>query len=134
MGGWVRQLFRCQISLRNDYAASSSYSSYLFYIFLQKIKVIAKLGLTILWSHCQNSPILTTNGIRKVMQGVDNFNKRILNFCKFISDSASEYRLIHINLFLAAGRVWYHGAWCTGIYFLCFHFPCFWQKWGVREA
>ena len=46
-----------------------------------------------------------TNGIRKVRKGVDIFDKRILDSCKFISDSASEYGLVYSNLFLAAGRV-----------------------------
>ena len=45
------------------------------------------------------------NGIRKVRQGVDIFDKRILDSCKFILDSASEYGLIYSNLFLAASRV-----------------------------
>ena len=46
-----------------------------------------------------------TNGIRKVRLGVEIFDKIILDFCKFISDSASEYGLVYNYLFLAAGRV-----------------------------
>ena len=46
-----------------------------------------------------------TNGIRKVRKGVDIFKKRILDSCKFISDSTTEYRLFYINLFLEAGSV-----------------------------
>jgi len=47
-----------------------------------------------------------TNGIRKVRQGVDIFDGRILDYCKkFISDSALEYSLVYNNLFLAASRV-----------------------------
>jgi len=46
-----------------------------------------------------------TNGIRKVRQGVDIFDKRILDSCKFISESASEYGLVYSYLFLSAGRV-----------------------------
>ena len=46
-----------------------------------------------------------TNGIRKVRLGADIFNKRILDSCKFILDSPSEYGLVSGNLFLAAGRV-----------------------------
>jgi len=60
--------------LRNDDAAfSSSYCSYLLYIFFQvgKIKVTAKQGLK----------ILMTKGMRKVRQGVDIFDKRILDSC-----------------------------------------------------
>ena len=70
-------------------AFSSNYCSYLLYIFLQlgKIKVTAKWGLKIVRIHIQNSAIIMTNGIRKVRQGVDIFDKRILDSCKFISDS-----------------------------------------------
>ena len=76
------------------------------YIFLQVgKKVTAKRSLKILRIHCQNSALIMANGIRKVRQGVDIFDKRILDSCKFISDSASEYGLIYSNLFLAASRV-----------------------------
>ena len=37
-----------------------------------------------------------TNGIRKVRKGDNIFDKRILDSCKFISDSASEYSLVLI--------------------------------------
>jgi len=40
-----------------------------------------------------------TNGTRKVRQGVDIFDKRILDSCKFMLDSASEYGLIYIAFF-----------------------------------
>ena len=79
--------------LRNDDAAfSSSYCSYELYIFLQvgNIKVTAKRGLKILRIHCQNSALTMTNGIRKVRQGVEIFDKRNLDSCKFILDSTSE--------------------------------------------
>ena len=46
-----------------------------------------------------------TNGIRKVRKGVDIFNKRILDSCKLISDSALEYGLVYNYLFLAVGKV-----------------------------
>ena len=37
--------------------------------------------------HCQNSAFIMTNGIKKkVRLGVDIFDKRILDSCKFISD------------------------------------------------
>ena len=87
------------------FAPNRSY--YLSCIFLQvgKIKVPAKRGLKILWIHCQNFLLKMTNGIRKVRLGVDIFDKRILDSCKFISYSASEYCLVYGNLFLAAGRV-----------------------------
>ena len=81
--------------------------SYLSYVFLQvgKIKVTAKRGLKILWTHCQNSVLIMINRIRKVRLGVDIIDIRILDSCKFISDSASEYSLVYDNLFLEAGRV-----------------------------
>ena len=71
----------------DDAAFSSSYCSYSLYIFLQvgKIKVTAKRGLKILRIHCQNSALKMTNGIRKVRQRVDIFDKIILYSCKFIS-------------------------------------------------
>ena len=51
---------------------------------------------------------------KKVRKGVDIFDKRILDSCKFISNSASEYGLVYINLFFAVGRVYTgikgHGA------------------------
>ena len=50
------------------------------------------------------------------MKGVvDIFNKRILDFCKLISDIASENGLIYSYFFLAASQSinQYHSAWCT---------------------
>ena len=52
--------------------------------------------------------LIKTNGIRKVREGVNIFDKRILDSFKFISDSASEYGLIYNNLFLAEYKL--HGA------------------------
>jgi len=46
-----------------------------------------------------------TNGIRKVRKGVDIFDKRILDSCKFVLDSAAEYGLVYSYLFFAADRV-----------------------------
>ena len=55
-----------------------------------------------------------TNGIRKVWKGVEIFNQRILDSCKFITDSSSEYGLVYYYLFLAVSNVnRYHSAWCT---------------------
>ena len=39
-----------------------------------------------------------TNGLKKVKKGVDIFDKRILDYCKFILDSAPEYDLVYICL------------------------------------
>ena len=74
--------------------------AYLSYVFLQvgQIKVIAKLGLKIMWINRQNSALIMTNGIRKVKLGIDIFDKRILDPCKFILNSASEYSLVYGNL------------------------------------
>ena len=82
-------------------AAICSKSSYLSYVFLQvgRKKNAAKQGLKILWIHCQNSALIMTNGIRKVRLGVDIIDKRILDSCKFISDSASEYGLVYGKFF-----------------------------------
>ena len=78
-----------------------SYTYLSIFIQVGKIKVTAK----ILRIYFQNSALIMTNGIRKVRKRVDIFDKRILDFCKFILDSASEYGLVYINLFLAADRV-----------------------------
>ena len=37
--------------------------------------------------HCQNSALIMTNGIIKVRQVVDIFDKIIFDSCMFISDS-----------------------------------------------
>ena len=67
--------------------------SYLSYVFLQVGKIK---------EFCANND----NRIRKVRLGVDIIDKRILDSCKFISDRASEYGLVHGgSLFLATGRV-----------------------------
>ena len=85
-----------QVILRmNDAVFSSSYCLYLNILQVGKIKVTAKLGLKILRNHCQNFALIMTNGIRKIRQGVDIFDKRILDSCKFIMDSASEYGLVY---------------------------------------
>jgi len=61
--------------------------------------------------HCkagfENSALIMTNGVRKVRQGLDIFDRRILDSCKkfIISDSALEYGLVYKNLFPAASRV-----------------------------
>ena len=95
-----------QVILRmNDAVFSSSYCLYLNILQVGIIKVIAKLGLKILRNHCQNFALIMTNGIRKIRQGVDIFDKRILDSCKFIMDSASEYGLVYWNLCIKAGRV-----------------------------
>ena len=45
---------------------------------IYKIKVTAKIGLKILWIHCQNSALII-NGIQKARLVVDIFDKRILD-------------------------------------------------------
>ena len=58
--------------------------SYLSYVFLQVGKKIKSL-LSRVWKFCgsisQNFAILITNEIRKVRQGVNIFDKRILEYC-----------------------------------------------------
>ena len=55
-----------------------------------------------------------TNGIGKVWKGVEIFNQRNLDSCKFITDSGSEYGLVYNYLFLAVSNAnWYHSKWCT---------------------
>ena len=45
---------------------------------IYKIKVTAKIGLKILWIHCQNFALII-NGIQKARLVVDIFDKRILD-------------------------------------------------------
>ena len=47
---------------------------------------VSEFRILILRIQCRNSVLIMTNGIRKVRQGVDIFDKRILDSCKFISD------------------------------------------------
>ena len=55
-----------------------------------------------------------TNGIGKVWKGVEIFNQRNFDSCKFITDSGSEYGLVYNYLFLAVSNVnRYHSTWCT---------------------
>ena len=69
-----------------------------------KIKVTAKRDFKFLMIHCQNSALIMRDSIRKVRLGVDILDKRILDSCKFFSDSFSEFGLIYSNLFCTAGR------------------------------
>ena len=127
--------------LRNDDAAFSSYSSYLLYLFLQvgKIKVTAKQVLKILRIHCQNSALIMTNGIRQGRLGVDIFDKRNLDSCKFISDTVLQNTASSIAIFSLQPEEYKLVPQCmvhnlSGFYFLCFHFCCFWQEGKRREA
>ena len=54
--------------------------------FWQCILRISKACLAVTFIFRQNSAIIMTNGIRNVRQGLDIFDKRILDFCRFISD------------------------------------------------
>ena len=76
--------------LRNDDSAFSVYSSYLLYLFLQVggEKSLHKAGFENSEEIVVRVPLLImTNGIRKVRLGVDIFDKRILDSCKFILDT-----------------------------------------------
>ena len=62
---------------------------------------------------------------------MDIFDKRILDSCKFILDSASEYCLVNSNLFLTAGRVKtgiVHGAQHIRILLSMFPFSLFLER------
>ena len=76
------------------------------YVFLQveKKKTTAKRCLEILRIHCQNSTVIRTNRIRKVGQGVDIFDKRILDFYK-----------IHLGQILVHGTDILMLSWCLHI-------------------
>ena len=49
--------------------------------------------------HCQSSIFKMTNGIRKVRLGVDIFNKRTLDFSKFISDTVLQNTALSTTIF-----------------------------------
>ena len=116
--------------LRNDDAAfSSSYCSYLLYIFFQvgKIKVTAKQGLK----------ILMTKGMRKVRQGVDIFDKRILDSCS--SQTLLQNMASSTAIFSSQSAEYKPVSQCmvhrlSGFYFLCFHYSCVWQEGRGRDA
>ena len=65
--------------------------------------------------HCQSSIFKMTNGIRKVRLGVDFFDKRTLDFSKFISDTVLQNTALSTAIFpcsrLSINR--FHSAWCT---------------------
>ena len=67
------------------------YSYILIFLQVGKIKITAKQCLEILSVQCLNSDIKMTNGIRKVRQGVDIFDKRSLDSCKI------HLRQIHVT-------------------------------------
>ena len=56
-----------------------------------------------------------TNGIRKVRLGVDIFDKRILDCCKFISDTVLQNMASSTASFPCSWQNInrYHSAWCT---------------------
>ena len=79
-----------------------------------------------------------TNGIRNVRLGVDIFDKRILSSCKFISDTALQNITSSTAIFSLQPAEYkpvlqYMVHNLSIFYFLCFHFPCFWQEGGGRE-
>ena len=63
----------------------------------KKKSLRAKRGLKLLWIHCQNSALIMTNGKRRLGYR-SGYYQKILDSCKFISDSASEYGLVYSNL------------------------------------
>ena len=93
----------------DDAAFSFSYLLFIFIIYILtgwKIKVTAKWGLDILRIHCQNSAFIMTNGIGNFRQGVDIFDKRILDsiLYVYIRQYNFEYGLVYSNLFHGADR------------------------------
>ena len=49
--------------------------------------------------NCQNSALKVTNGIRKVRLGMDIFDKRILDSCKFILDTVLQNTALSTAIF-----------------------------------
>ena len=56
--------------------------NYIYSYRLEKNEVTAEQGLEIFKIHCQNFAIIMANGIRKVRQEVDIFDKQSLDSCK----------------------------------------------------
>ena len=94
MGGWVRHLFRCQISL-TCYVEEWWCSFFrLFFIFIISILTgwknkshCTKRGLKILRISLSEFCLNNDNGRRKVRLGVKFLDKRFLDSCKFITDT-----------------------------------------------
>ena len=87
-----------------------------------------KRGLKILWILIIRIPI--RNRIRKVRLGVKIFDKRNLILVSSIWTQCFRIQP-HLQQSFPCSRQSinrYHSA--SGIYFLCFHFPCFWQEGG----
>ena len=64
----------------------------------------------------QNSPIIMTNGIKKVRKGVDIFNKRIFDSCKLYLGQCFRIQPCLSQLSFPRSQHiinWYHSAWCT---------------------
>ena len=115
---------RCQISLTNyvlDWWWCTFFIQLLFMFIIYiltgwKIKVSAKRGLDILRIHCQNSAFIMTNGIGHFRQGVDIFDKRILD--SIVSSYPTVKFWIRPRLQQSFPCSWqsinrYHSAWCT---------------------
>ena len=136
--------------LRNDDAAFSGYSSYLLYHSYRFEKShCTKRDLIILRISLSEFRLNNDNGIRKVRLGMDIFDKRILNSCKFISDTVllnmalstaifslqpTEYKpmfSLQPTEYKPVSECMVHNL--SRFYFLCFHFPCFWQDGTVKE-
>ena len=133
----VKFLWQIMFWIDDDAAFSSSYLLFIFIIYILtgwKIKVTAKWGLDILRIHCQNSAFIMTNGIGNFRQGVDIFDKRILD--SIVSFYPTVQFWIRPRLQQSFPWSWqsinrYHSGWCTTYQF---HFPCFWQEGGGRKA
>ena len=80
------------------------YISYIYHIYISYIHSY------------QNSPIIMTNGIKKVRKGVDIFNKRIFDSCKLYLGQCFRIQPCLSQLSFPRSQHiinWYHSAWCT---------------------
>ena len=84
----------------------------------------------------QNSPIIMTNGIKKVRKGVDIFNKRIFDSCKLYLGQCFRIQPCLSQLSFPRSQHiinWYHSAWCTTYKDFTFYVSIFLVS-GKREG
>ena len=109
--------------LRNDDAAFQAIL-HIYYIYSYRMEkiVTALSGVWKFWGyHCQNSALIMTKGIRKVRLGVDTFDKRILDSCKFISDFRIQPCLQQSFPCSWQNIKWFHSVWCILLFYSTFY-------------
>ena len=115
---------------------------HIYYIYSYRLRKkchCTKRGLKILRIYiCQNSA-LKIQMDKKGQARIGYYRHIILNSCKFILDTVLQNMASSTAIFSlqpadykAVSQCMVHNL--SGFYFLCFHFLCFWQEGGGREA